>query len=99
MRGSATVVSIFYGLLYLYLLPLSVIALIAFGMGLLSLTPVFCAVVTLCINTGHRYQTNLPANHRGLFRWGIILALVTLTVLEFPSLWTRVVGDLTAGLL
>ncbi len=46
LTGSVQVISVFYALLFLPLLPASVIAMIAFGMGLLSLTPILAALVS-----------------------------------------------------
>ena len=42
--GISVVVAIFYGLLFLPLLPLSILAILAMGLGFLSLTPVFAAI-------------------------------------------------------
>ncbi len=95
LTGSVLAVSTFYGLLFLPLLPASVIALIAFGMGLLSLTPILAALVTWRLS-----RRTVAANEDG-FRLArkvsLILTLLMLALLEGPGLWTRLNVDLALG--
>lgn len=87
--GLAVTVAVFYALLFLPLVPLSLLALIAFGMGLLSLTPVFAGVWTWRI--GRRLRRESPDAPRFARGWkaGLATALVGLVALEGPALWTR----------
>ena len=88
--GFAVVVAVFYGLLFLPLLHASVIALIAYGMGLLSLTPVLAAIQTWWIGRRVALAAGAPAGFVRARRWGMATAAVALAVLELPGLWTRV---------
>ncbi|MCU0782343.1 MAG: hypothetical protein MUF04_14765, partial [Akkermansiaceae bacterium] len=94
--GFAGVVAMFYGLLFLPLLPASVIALIIYGMGLLSLTPVLAAIQTWWIGRGVARAAGIPAGFVRARRWGVVAAVIALGVLELPGLWTR--GNLLAAL-
>ena len=58
LSGSSMAVSGFYALLFLPLFPISCFALIALGMGLLSMTPVLNAFATWSISRRHREPTN-----------------------------------------
>lgn len=88
--GVALVVAVFYGLLFLPILHFSVIALVAFGMGMLSLTPVLAAIQTWRI--GRQLWTNLPHPARFLLgrRRSMVATALVLLVLEGPALWTRI---------
>lgn len=86
--GIAGVAAAFYGLLFLPLLPLSVIALIL-GIGLLSLTPIFAAISTWLIS---RSATRNSPDKRAFVsgkRIGASAALLVLLASEGPALWTR----------
>lgn len=87
--GFAMVIAIFYALLFLPLVPASLIALIVYGLGLLSLTPVLAAIVTWKISRRAAQESaNLQRFHRG--RWaGVAAALLAFAILEGPALWTR----------
>jgi hypothetical protein len=87
--GFVLVIALLYLLLFLPLLPASVIALIFVGMGLLSLTPVMAGLWTWRIGRRlRRESTDAPAYRRG-WRTGFAAALLALVVLEGPALWTR----------
>ncbi|HEY1123343.1 MAG TPA: VIT domain-containing protein [Haloferula sp.] len=87
--GLAVVIAIFYAVLFLPLAPLSAIALIILGMGLLSLTPIFAGVWTWRI--GRRVRSASPNAPRYRTGWwaGLAAAVIALMALEGPSLWTR----------
>jgi hypothetical protein len=88
--GVALVVAMFYGVLFLPIFHVSLIALIAFGLGMLSLTPVLAALQTWWI--GRQFWTQLADPSRFLLgrrRSAVATALVLLT-LEGPALWTRI---------
>lgn len=95
LTGSVLVTSVFYALLFLPLLPASVIALIAFGLGLLSLTPILAALVSW------RLSRHITAEHEKGFRQArkisMILTTLVLVLLEGPGLWTRLNVDLAMG--
>ena len=86
--GMALVVAGFYGLLFLPLLPASVIALI-FGIGLLSLTPLLAALSTWLITRSAGKQSPDPRSFATGKRIGVSAALLVLMALEGHSLWTR----------
>jgi hypothetical protein len=87
--GLAVVVAVFYGLLFLPLAPLSMVALIVLGMGVLSLTPIFAGIWTWRI--GRRMGKASPDRRRYRTGWwaGLATAVVGLMALEGPALWTR----------
>jgi hypothetical protein len=94
--GFALVTAIFYGLLFLPLIHLSLIALVFLGIGLLSLTPVLTAIVTWWIG---RVAWHAPTEPRGFKTgwWtGAVAAVLVLAALEGPALWTR--ANLTSAL-
>jgi hypothetical protein len=85
--GVGLVVSLFYAVLFIPLAPISVIALIYLGMGLLSLAPVFAGLATWRI-TRHMARQS-PEFGRGR-RLGILVGILALVLLEGLPLWTRV---------
>ncbi len=87
--GISLVVAIFYGLLFLPLLPLSVLALIAMGMGLLSLTPVLAAIASWRVMVRSREGVLMPWVFKRGVMAGAAGAAVAILVLEAPSAWTR----------
>jgi hypothetical protein len=87
--GWAIAVSLFYALLFLPLLPLSVLALIAMGMGLLSLSPIFAAWASWRIMRRSRDGVVMPWVFKRGLRFGIAGATLALLILEAPSSWTR----------
>ena len=90
--GFALVPALFYGLLFLPLLHLSLIALIAYGLGLLSLTPPLAALASMLLTKRARSQAAAEAaepRFRKGWCGGLIAGLSILCVLEGPGLWTR----------
>jgi hypothetical protein len=87
--GLAVVVAVFYGLLFVPLAPLSMLALIILGMGLLSLTPVFAGLWTWRI--GRRMRRDSPDLPRYRIGWraGLVTAIAAFVAMEGPALWTR----------
>lgn len=87
--GFAVVVAMLYLLLFLPLLPASLLAVIVWGIGLLSLTPVMAGLWTWRIGRRQRREsTNAPA-YRGGWRTGFVAAALVLLFLEGPAVWTR----------
>ncbi len=87
--GVAVAVSLFYGLLFLPLLPISIFALIALGMGLLSLSPIFAAWASWRIMLRSRNSEVMPWIFKRGVRYGLAGVALTLLILEAPSTWTR----------
>jgi hypothetical protein len=85
--GVGLVISLFYALLFAPLVPLSVIALMYLGMGVLSLTPVFAGLATWRIT--RRTALDSPGFRQGR-RWGIGLGTLALVLVGGLPLWTRV---------
>lgn len=86
--GASLGISAFYALLFVPLLPLSVMALIVFGMGFLSLTPVINLFATWRIS---RRQSGWGSSEWKTWWWrGLLSAIVLILMLEVPSVWTRV---------
>jgi hypothetical protein len=87
--GVAIVVSLFYAFLFLPLLPISVLAILAMGMGFLSLTPIFAAFATWRVMVRSREGVVLP----WIFKRGLLMgaagAALCFMILEAPSVWTR----------
>lgn len=84
-------VSMFYGLLFLPLVPLSVMALVAFGMGLLSLTPVFAWICSWMISRKEK-SADSESGGADFRRWWwttVLVVLGLLMIYEVPALWTR----------
>jgi hypothetical protein len=87
--GFVMVTACFYGLLFLPLIHLSVLALLFVGMGLLSLTPVLTALATWRIGRAAMAGSAEPASYKSGWRIGIVSALLALAALEGSALWTR----------
>ncbi len=91
--GIGLVVSAFYVLLFLPLLPASVLAVLFMGMGLLSLTPIFAWIATWRISRHNRGEVARPWSFRQGRKWGMLAALGAILILEGPGIWTRVLLD------
>jgi hypothetical protein len=94
--GVALVVALFYGLLFLPIIHLSIIALLFIGMGMLSLTPIFAAFASWRIGRAAMAGSTEPGHYRSGRRLGVLAAVLALVALEGPSLWTR--ANLTAAM-
>lgn len=84
-------ISLFYALLFLPLFPLSLIALLGFGMGLLSLGPIIAWALSWRIA---RRENRLAASNgfapfKRLWWAAMVLAFAGLCLFEAPSIWTR----------
>lgn len=87
--GFTLVTALFYGLLFLPIIPLSVMALILFGLGMVSLTPVFAAITSWRIGRTARLESPEPARFKTGWRVGVLAGVMVLAALEGPALWTR----------
>jgi hypothetical protein len=88
-NGVAFCVTIFFGVLFLPLLPLSLIALIFFGIGMLPLSPILAFIVTWNVRKKLRYL--LKRQSRSLIPADIFLSafLAISAVWLFPANLTR----------
>lgn len=84
-------VGLFYALLYLPLLPMSCIALLAFGMGLLSLCPIITWALTWRLASAEKRLARMHGCKRfGRAWWATAaVAFAALISFEVPALWTR----------
>ncbi|MES2658117.1 MAG: VIT domain-containing protein [Verrucomicrobiota bacterium] len=93
-RGAAAgfmlVTALFYGVLFLPLLPLSLIALIVYGLGIISLTPVLAAFYSWRIGRTARQNSARPDHFKTGWRIGVLASVSVLVALEIPAIWTRV---------
>jgi hypothetical protein len=87
--GFSLVIAVFYGLLFLVLIHASVLALVFFGLGLLSLTPVLTALTSWRIGRAARRETADSGRFKTTWRGGVAVAILALAALEGASLWTR----------
>ena len=88
--GFSLIIALFYGLLFLPLIHLSVIALIFFGLGLVSLTPIFAAITSWRIGVSAGRDSREPGRFKKGWRIGALAAGLALVALEGAPLWTRV---------
>lgn len=86
--GAATVVAACYALLFLPLLPASLVALV-FGMGLLSLTPLLAWLAAWRIGRRRAALAGAPWRFRTGWRVAAAAAVAVLVLLEGPAVWTR----------
>lgn len=100
-RGAAVafagVGAMFYGLLFLPLLHLSLLAVLFMGMGLLSLTPVITAWATWRLGRNARQVAGSMVDFKQGWRMGLMVGLIGLLALEGPGLWTRANLQTAAG--
>ena len=87
--GFVWVTAMFYGLLFVPLLPASLFALIFFGLGLLSLTPVLTTIAAWRIGRRAKRGSAQPGKFKTGWRMGALASLIVMTALEGPALWTR----------
>jgi hypothetical protein len=94
--GIALVTALFYGLLFLPIIHLSIIALIFLGMGLLSLTPVLTAIATWRIGRDTRNEAGDGRKYQTGWRIGVAAGIAAFCLLEAAPLWTR--ANLTSAM-
>lgn len=84
-------VSLFYAFLFLPLLPASFIALIFFGMGMLSLSPILTWICSLRLFFGEKNRAaaaGMP-HYKRFWLAAFVLGFGVLCLHEVPALWTR----------
>lgn len=87
--GFGLVTAAIFGLLFLPIIHLSILGLIFFGMGMLSLTPILAAIFSWRIGRGARRASPQPQRFTQGWRIGAIAAVLVFAALEGPALWTR----------
>ena len=87
--GFVMVIALFYGLLFLPLIHLSIIALVFIGLGMLSLAPILAAICSWRIGRRASRESREPDVFKSGWRYGVLAALVALLALEGTALWTR----------
>lgn len=96
--GFALMTALFYAVLFLPMVHLSLVALIFFGVGLLPLTPLLAALMSWRIGRAAKREAMEPQRFKTGWRSGAMAALLVLAALEGPALWTRVnLSAATAG--
>ncbi len=95
--GFTLMTALFYGLLFLSIIHLSLIAIIFMGIGLLSLTPVLAAITTWMIGRNAKRDALEPAQFRRGWRIGALAGVLLLATLEGGALWTRTNLTLAMG--
>lgn len=90
LSGVVMVVSGFYAWLFVPLIPASVIAVIAWGLGILSLTPIFAVVASWRTTRRAREAGGDRVEWKRFWRRGVALGVVVLLALELGPFVTRV---------
>lgn len=88
--GFGLFTALFYGLLFLPLVPHGLLALVFFGFGILPLTPVLAAVMSWRIGRAAKYDAAEPGRFKFGWRVGALAAGLVLVSLEGSAVWTRV---------
>jgi Vault protein inter-alpha-trypsin domain len=84
-------VSLFYGMLFVPLVPASCFAMIAFGMGLLPLSPIFAWICSYRIYLAEKTRATSYGvkNYKRIWRAAFLTVFAALCLHEVPALWTR----------
>ena len=88
--GFALFTAMFYGLLFLPIIHFSILALIVYGLGIVSLTPILAAIFSWRIGRTARLSSPEPARFKTGWRLGVLAGVLVLASLEGPALWTRI---------
>jgi len=90
-NGIAVGVTFFYTLIFLPLLPVSFVAIIFFGIGLLSLAPLFAFISALICRKQLKKIAVFAGCRKPAGLWeGIAIAALFLVIVEIPSTVTRI---------
>ncbi|WP_171013493.1 VIT domain-containing protein [Chitinivorax sp. B] len=90
-------IALYYTLLFLPLVPLSAMAILFFGMGLLPLSPLLALIATWLIRKGLKRSLGDKADQLPNFWRGIALASVTLLAINVPAIVTRIGVEMAIG--
>jgi hypothetical protein len=88
--GVTLVTTLFYGLLFLPIIHMSLISLIFFGLGLIPLTPVLAGIFSWIIGRRARLASPEPSLFKRGWRLGVLASVSVLLALEGQAVWTRV---------
>lgn len=96
-NGLAVAVSAFYTILYLPLMPIALVAIVFYGLGILPMTPLFSLIVSALLlrrllalrREGRGIYEPGKARLRG-FGWGLAMTALILAAAEAPVILTRV---------
>jgi hypothetical protein len=86
LNGVAVTVSLYFGLLFLQLFRLALIAIIIFGLGLVPLAPLFCFATALVVRTKLR---RLAPDYSPRFWWGVGAGALAISLIAIPAPFTR----------
>ncbi|MBK1882269.1 PEP-CTERM sorting domain-containing protein [Luteolibacter pohnpeiensis] len=89
IAGMVAIISGFYAVCFLPLVPLSLIALIFLGMGFLSLSPLLACFASWRIRRSQRTNSDQPNQFRKGWYFGVATILIGLLILEAPGVWTK----------
>ncbi len=90
VNGIAIGVSLFYAILYLPLSPISVIGIIAYGLGLLPLSPLLALIASLTCRRYINRSSMTLHGRKGTGLWpGLAIALAILILSQMPLTLTR----------
>src|SRR5262245_35107678 len=94
--GLAVVVSTFYTILYLPIMPLALLALVFYGLGILPMSPMFSLIASALLLRLHALRREVSgiygpgkARLQG-FGWGLAMTAMILVAAEVPVILTRV---------
>ena len=90
LLGFAALISLFYAWLYVPLIVPSVLALLLFGLGLLSLVPIIVFFVTLSLSRACRARSHDPGDWRRYWWSGVAAGFLVLVALEGSGVFTRI---------
>jgi len=84
-------VSLFYAILFVPLIPASCIALLFFGLGLFSLSPILTWICAFRIFVREKKQANAEGmpHYKRTWLTAFLIAFGALCLHEMPALWTR----------
>jgi hypothetical protein len=97
-QGFVLAVSIVYGLTFLPLLPLSMFAILFFGLGILGLTPILCVIGSWRgLRALKRLRASLGRPPRRLGWAGMAAGVIVLVALQLPTATTRLLIAVAAS--
>lgn len=88
-NGVVIGIASFYSVLFLPVLPLSLIGIVLYGLGLLPWTPVFALVTAILVR--RRLREMAAEQHRKYVTWpGLVFGLLALLAVDLPTTLTQV---------
>lgn len=98
LNALAIGIAFYYSLVFLPLVPLSLVAVLFLGLGFLSLSPVLCLIATLCLRLRMRHwtATGEPQRVPGLVA-GLLASVILVGVVHLPATLTDMGMDWAAS--